>query len=429
MLFRFFWVEAGYKICYTFNMITTEQKLPILKTIPLSLQHLFAMFSATVLVPVFFKVHPGTVLFFNGLGTLIYLIICKGKVPAYLGSSMAFISPVFLVMSKYNYEAALFGFISVGVALCLTSLLIKYIGTKWIDVLFPPAAMGAIVTVIGLELMPIAANMAGLTTANPDNKVIIVSVATLFFTLITTIALKGFMSVISILLSIVFGYILSFFFGMVDFTPIKDAAWFVPPVLYKPQFNINAVMIILPVSLVVIAEHVGHFIVIGNIMGKDLMKDPGLARSIFGNGFSTIISGCFGSTPNTTYGENIGVIALTKIFSPFVIGGAAVFAIMLAFSGKLSAIIQSIPTAVMGGVSLILFGVIATSGIRILVEKKVDYNEPKNLLLTSVVLGIGVSGASFTFGSITIRGMILSTFVAIIVSVLFSIFKKDKNTL
>mgnify|MGYP002622193859 CR=1 FL=1 len=408
-------------------MITNKQKLQILKTIPLSLQHLFAMFSATVVIPFLFKINPATVLFFNGIGTLLYIYICKGKVPAFLGSSVAFISPVFIVMSKYNYETALGGFIVVGLLFCLIALLIHFVGTKWIDIIFPPAAMGAIVTVIGLELMPVAANMAGVTNEIFNGKTIFVSFATLTFAIMATVVFKSFLSVISILLSIIFGYILSFFLGMVDFSPVKEASWFALPTLYTPQFNMDAVLIMLPIAFVLIAEHVGHFIVIGNIMGKDLMKDPGLARSIFGNGLSTIISGFFGSTPNTTYGENIGVIAITKVFRASVLMGAAIFAIILSFSGKLTAIIQSIPSAVMGGITLLLFGVIAVSGIRILVEKKVDYNNPKNLLLTSVVLGIGVSGASFTIGSVTIKGMILSTFTAIILSLLFGIFKQDEN--
>ncbi|MBQ3834987.1 MAG: uracil permease, partial [Elusimicrobia bacterium] len=340
-------------------MITTDQKISILKTIPLSLQHLFAMFSATVVIPVLFKINPATVLFFNGIGTLLYIFICRGKIPAFLGSSVAFISPVFLVMSMYSYEAALFGFIAVGILFCLTAFIIKIVGTKWIDVIFPPAAMGAIVAVIGLELMPIAANMAGFTDTVPNSKIIFVSLITLIITIIFTIAFKNFLSVLAILLSIIFGYIISFFFGLVDFSSVKEASWFALPTLYKPEINMDAVFIMLPVALVLIAEHVGHFIVIGNIMNKDLFKEPGLARSIFGNGISTLISGLFGSTPNTTYGENIGVIAITKVFNSSVLAGAAIFSVLLSFSGKLAAVIQSIPLAVIGGISLLLFGVIA----------------------------------------------------------------------
>lgn len=409
-------------------MITTDQKISILKTIPLSLQHLFAMFSATVVIPVLFKINPATVLFFNGIGTLLYIFICRGKIPAFLGSSVAFISPVFLVMSMYSYEAALFGFIAVGILFCLTAFIIKIVGTKWIDVIFPPAAMGAIVAVIGLELMPIAANMAGFTDTVPNSKIIFVSLITLIITIIFTIAFKNFLSVLAILLSIIFGYIISFFFGLVDFSSVKEASWFALPTLYKPEINMDAVFIMLPVALVLIAEHVGHFIVIGNIMNKDLFKEPGLARSIFGNGISTLISGLFGSTPNTTYGENIGVIAITKVFNSSVLAGAAIFSVLLSFSGKLAAVIQSIPLAVIGGISLLLFGVIAASGIRILIEKKVDYNNPKNLLLTAVVLGLGLSGAKFTIGTVTIKGMILSTFAAIILSITFKLIEKTSKT-
>ncbi|MBQ5859523.1 MAG: uracil permease [Selenomonadales bacterium] len=398
------------------NTISVDQKLPLMQTIPLSLQHLFAMFGATVLVPILFNVNPATILLFNGIGTLLYLFICKGKVPAYLGSSFAFLSPVFLVLPQYGYEAALGGFIVVGAIFCLVALLIRKVGTTWIDVVFPPAAMGAIVAVSGLELMPTAASMAGLNTETIDMNAIFVSVFTLIVTIVGSIAFRGFLAIIPILIGVISGYALAFFMGMVDLTPVQNAPWFAVPTIYTPTFNLSAIAIILPAALVVIVEHIGHLIVTGNIVGKDLTKDPGLDRSLLGNGISTMFSGFFGSTPNTTYGENIGVLAITKVFSVWVIGGAATFAIILSFVGKLAAAIQSIPTPVMGGVSLLLFGVIAASGIRMLVESKVDYNKPVNLILTSVVLGIGVSNASITLGSVTLRGMALATVIAIILS-------------
>jgi uracil permease len=374
------------------------------------------MFGATVLVPILFNVNPATILLFNGIGTLLYLFICKGKVPAYLGSSFAFLSPVFLVLPQYGYEAALGGFIVVGAIFCLVALLIRKVGTAWIDVVFPPAAMGAIVAVIGLELMPTAASMAGLNTETIDMNAIFVSVFTLIVTIVGSIAFRGFLAIIPILIGVISGYALAFFMVMVDLTPVQNAPWFAVPTIYTPTFNLSAIAIILPAALVVIVEHIGHLIVTGNIVGKDLTKDPGLDRSLLGNGISTMFSGFFGSTPNTTYGENIGVLAITKVFSVWVIGGAATFAIILSFVGKLAAAIQSIPTPVMGGVSLLLFGVIAASGIRMLVESKVDYNKPVNLILTSVVLGIGVSNASITLGSVTLRGMALATVIAIILS-------------
>ena len=401
--------------------IDTAERPPLLTIIPLSLQHLFAMFGSTVLVPILFHVNPATVLLFNGIGTLFYLILCKGKIPAYLGSSFAFLSPVFLVLSEYSYEAALGGFIVVGMVFCLVSLIVHAIGTSWIDVIFPPASMGAIVAVIGLELMPTAANMAGLTGENTDATVIFVSIATLAVTIFASMAFRGFLSIIPILIGVVAGYIIAFAAGIVDLSHVESAPWLAIPTIYTPEFDLRAILIILPASIVVIVEHIGHLIVTGNIVGRNLAKDPGLDRSLLGNGVSTIFSGLFGSTPNTTYGENIGVLAITKVYSTWVIGGAAIFAILLSCLGKLAALIQSIPTPVMGGVSMLLFGVIAASGIRILVEAKVDYNNPMNLLLTSIVMGVGVSTASLTIGTVTLRGMSLATVIAIILSVSFRI--------
>ena len=401
--------------------IDTTERPPLLTTIPLSLQHLFAMFGSTVLVPILFHVNPATVLLFNGIGTLFYLILCKGKIPAYLGSSFAFLSPVFLVLSEYSYEAALGGFIVVGIVFCAVSLIVHTIGTSWIDVIFPPASMGAIVAVIGLELMPTAAGMAGLTGENTDTTVIFVSIATLAITIFASMAFRGFLSIIPILIGVVAGYVIAFTVGIVDLSHVESAPWFAIPTIYTPEFDLRAILIILPASIVVIVEHIGHLIVTGNIVGRNLAKDPGLDRSLLGNGVSTIFSGFFGSTPNTTYGENIGVLAITKVYSTWVIGGAAIFAILLSCLGKLAALIQSIPTPVMGGVSMLLFGVIAASGIRILVEAKVDYNNPMNLLLTSIVMGVGVSTASLTIGTVTLRGMALATVIAIILSISFRI--------
>lgn len=411
--------------------IQVEEKLPLLQTLPLSLQHLFAMFGATVLVPFIFGVDPATVLLMNGIGTLLYIIVCKGGIPAYLGSSFAFISPVMVVLGSKSYEAALGGFICVGLVFSLVALTVKAAGTKWIDVVFPPAAMGAIVAVIGLELAPVAAEMAGLilpadapTDAARDPQAIIVSMVTLLITVLGSVVFRGFLSIIPILIGILCGYTAAFAMGMVNTKPIADAAWFKIPTFYTPQFEWEAIAVILPAALVVIAEHVGHLFVTSNIVGRDLAKSPGLHRSLLGNGLSTMLSGFVGSTPNTTYGENIGVMAITKVYSVWVIGGAAVIAIILSFVGKLAAAIMSIPVPVMGGVSLLLFGVIAASGIRMLVEAKVDYSNARNLILTSVVLIIGISGAEVTMGAVSLKGMGLATVVAIILSLTFKLFDK-----
>ena len=387
----------------TRRAIGVSERPPLLQTIPLSLQHLFAMFGATVLVPILFHINPATVLLFNGVGTLLYLFICKGKIPAYLGSSFAFISPVLLLL-PLGYEVALGGFIMCGVLFCLVSFIVKKAGTGWLDVMFPPAAMGAIVAVIGLELAGVAANMAGLLPADgqsADSKTVIISLVTLGVTVFGSVLFRGFLAIIPILIGVLAGYALSFAMGVVDTTPIAQAHWFALPTFYTPRFEWFAIFTILPAALVVIAEHVGHLVVTANIVKRDLIRDPGLHRSMFANGFSTIISGFFGSTPNTTYGENIGVMAITRVYSTWVI--------------------QIIPVPVMGGVSLLLYGVIGASGIRVLIESKVDYSKAQNLILTSVILIIGVSGAKVHIGAAELKGMALATIVGIGLALIFKL--------
>lgn len=418
----------------TRRAIGVSERPPLLQTIPLSFQHLFAMFGATVLVPILFKINPATVLLFNGIGTLLYLFICKGKIPAYLGSSFAFLSPVFLLLPQ-GYEVALGGFILCGALFCLVALLVKKVGTGWLNVIFPPAAMGAIVAVIGLELAGVAANMAGLLPAagtEMDTKTVTVSLVTLAVTVLGSVLFRGFMAIIPILIGVLVGYALSFAIGMVDLTPIVQAHWFALPTFYTPRFEWVAMLTILPAALVVVAEHIGHLVVTANIVKKDLMRDPGLHRSLFANGISTMLSGFFGSTPNTTYGENIGVLAITKVYSTWVIGGAAIIAILLSCVGKLAAAIQAVPVPVMGGVSLLLYGVIAASGIRVLIESKVDYNKAQNLILTSVILIIGVSGAKIHLGAVELKGMALATVVGVLLSLVFrviSLFHKEEEVI
>ncbi|MCM3742324.1 uracil permease [Oceanobacillus luteolus] len=405
--------------------IGVDERLPLIQSFPLSLQHLFAMFGSTVLVPILFGVDPATILLMNGIGTLLYIFITKGKIPAYLGSSFAFISPVTVVLTQGGgYGAALGGFFVVGLVLVIVGLIVKFAGTNWIDVIFPPAAMGAIVAVIGLELVPVAADMAGLIAAPDtprDTTAITVSLLTLGATIVYWVTMRGFLKIIPILLGIVTGYVIATIYGIVDYTAVKEAAWIQMPTYYQIEFNWSDILIILPAALVLIPEHIGHLVVTGNIVKKDLVKDPGLDRSLFGNGISTMISSFFGSTPNTTYGENIGVLAITKVYSTWVIGGAALIAVILSFCGKLAALISSIPTPVMGGISLLLFGIIAVSGLRMLVEAKIDYSNSQNVILTCVVLGIGVSGASLDIGTVGLTGMGLATVVAIVVSLFFKL--------
>ncbi len=415
------------------RIIQVEERLPIAQTIPLSLQHLFAMFGATVLVPFLFKVDPATSLLMNGVGTLVYLFFANWRIPAYLGSSFAFIAPVFAVMAvpgMGGYAAAQGGFIMFGIFFVIVSFIIRVAGVRWLDIVFPPAAMGAIVAIIGLELAPVATEMAGLTgklieqLKIPYATAVTVSMFTLGVTILGSVLFRGFLSVIPVLIGVIAGYALSLAMGIVDLGAVAAAPWFGLPTFYAPVFNLSAILMIMPAFLVVLAEHIGHLVVTGNIVERDLIKDPGLHKSLLGDGISNILSGFAGATPNTTYGENIGVMAITKVFSTWVIAGAAIIAICVSFIGKFSALIRSIPVPVMGGVCILLFGVIAAAGIRMLIEKKVDYTKSKNLILTSVVLVSGISGAAVKFGTVELKGMALGTVVAIFISLVFEIFDR-----
>lgn len=415
-------------------IIQVNEKVSLAKGLPLSFQHLFAMFGASVLVPMIFDINPAIVLLMNGIGTLLYLVICQGKAPAFLGSSFAFLSPTTAVMAAVGlggFQVALGGFVVVGCCFMLTALIIRLVGIKWIEVVLPPATMGPVVALIGLDLSGVAAGMAGLLPAagsamNP--KVVAVSMITLAIAVFGSVLFRKFLAAIPILIAIVAGYLIAIPFGLVDLSKVAAAPIFALPNFSFPVFKFDMILIILPAALVVISEHIGHLIVTGNIIGKDLTKDPGLHRSLFSDGISTTLSGFMGSVPTTTYGENIGVMAITRVYSVWVIGGAAVISVVLAFSGTLSAILQSIPTAVMGGVSMVLFGVIAASGIRMLVEAKVDYSKAKNLMLTAVVFTVGISKAAIPVGQASLSGMTLATVVGMILSLIFWGLEKAKLT-
>jgi hypothetical protein len=414
------------------DIIDIQERPSMGRMLPLSLQHLFAMFGSTVLVPFLLHVDPATALIMNGIGTLLYLFVTQGKIPAYLGSSFAFIAPVSSVLAAgLGFEAAKGAFIVFGLSFVILSLIVKYVGIKWIDLLFPPAAMGAIVAVIGLELAPVAMSMAGFmgdqwqSLNMTHEQAIILASVSLLVTLFGSVIFRGFLAVIPVLLGIIAGYIVALFMGVVDLASIQNAPWIAAPEFYGlPVFDINAILMIMPALFVVFAEHVGHLVVTSNIVGKDLMAEPGLKKSLLGDGLANIISGIFGATPNTTYGENIGVLAITRVFSVWVIGGAALLAIIISFVGKVSAVIHAIPVPVMGGVSILLFGIIAASGLRMLVERKVDYTKPANLMLTAIVLIVGLSGAGVTIGPVQLKGMGLATVVAMIISIVFLLLRK-----
>lgn len=406
------------------RIIQVEERVPGKLLFPLSLQHLFAMFGATVLVPFIFNMNPAIVLFMNGVGTLLYIAITKGKAPAFLGSSFAFLGPAGIVIAKWGFPYALGGFVAVGFLGCIVALIIKKFGTKWIDVVLPPAAMGPVVALIGLELAGSAANTAGLLgDAISMNNVIIFAV-TLGVAVIGNVCFRKFFAIIPILIAVVAGYVTALCLGVVDFGPVLSASFFQMPNFQLPKFSMGAILTMLPVLLVITSEHVGHQIVTSQIVGRDLIKDPGLDRTIFADNFSTMISGFVGSVPTTTYGENIGVMALTGVYSVYVIGGAAVLSILCAFIGPLCALIQSIPSAVIGGISFLLYGMIGVSGLRILIDEKVDYSNTVNMILTSVVFVVGLSGITITMGDVSLSGMVLAAMTGICLSLLFFIFGK-----
>lgn len=430
------------------RIIQVEEKLPLNMMVPLSLQHMFAMFGASVLVPFLFGINPAIVLFMNGVGTLLFMFITKGKAPAYLGSSFAFLAPAGVVIASWGYSYALGGFVVVGLCGCILAGIIYKFGTDWIDIVLPPAAMGPVVALIGLELASTAASTGGIVTQtayvldeasglyeqvvtaiDPNN--VIVFMVTLAVAVFGSVVFKKFLSVIPILIAIVTGYLTALLTGVVgaeSFSAVADAPWFSLPNFQLPQFDLSAIVIILPVLLVITSEHIGHQIVTGKVIGRDLIKDPGLHRSLFADNFSTMISGLIGSVPTTTYGENIGVMAVTKVYSVRVIAGAAIISIICSFVGKLSMLISTIPGAVIGGISFLLYGMIGASGIRILVDSQVDYGKSRNLALTSVVFVVGLSGVSLSFGSIQLKGMVLATVVGMVLSLIFYLLDRLKLT-
>lgn len=407
------------------RVIQVEERLPLLQTIPLSVQHLFAMFSASVLVPALLGINPAVVLFMNGVGTLLYILITKGKAPAFLGSSFAFIAPATIIIGTkgLGYPYALGGFAVSGAVFCIVAVIIRYCGTKWIDVILPPAAMGSVVALIGLELSKNAAQMGGLiltdTYKQIDPKFVAVFFVTLCVAVFGSVLFRKFLAVIPILIAIVVGYLMAWCLGIVNLDAVRTAPVFALPNFQPAKFDWNAITIVLPATLVVVSEHIGHQIVTGKIVGRDLIREPGLHRTMFSDGISTMLSGLVGSVPTTTYGENIGVMAMTGVYSVWVIGGAAILSIAISFFGKISALIQSIPQPVMGGVSFLLYGMIATSGIRLLVEQKVDYSRSRNLAMTSIVLVTGLSGAFIQIGQVKLTGMALGAFVAMALGIIF----------
>jgi uracil permease len=417
-------------------IIQVEEKVPFLTGIPLSLQHLFAMFGASVLVPILFNaaakttvVDPSLVLLMNGIGTLIYLFVCRGKAPAFLGSSFAFIAPTIVCITAaatptLGFQHATGGFVVAGLIFVIVSFIIRWAGRNWLNIVLPPAAMGCIVMLIGLELAHVATDMSFSAHGAPSTVATVLSLFTLAVVVGGSLVFRGFLAALPVLMGVIAGYVLAaiiniFIPGTLDFSALQQASFLALPKPVMPVFEWSSILIIMPAALVVISEHIGHLFVTSNIVGRDLLKVPGLHNSLLGDGLSTMLSGFTGSNPTTTYGENMGVMAITRVYSVWVIGGAAVISILIAFFGDVRGFISSIPTPVIGGICMALFGVIAASGLRMLIEAKVDYSKSRNLLLSAVVLVIGISGVSIKLGTAELRGMVLATIVGMVLSLIF----------
>ena len=415
--------------------------------IPLSFQHVFAMFGATILVPLLTGLSPSTALFTAGTGTLIYILITSAKVPAFLGSSFAFIPALIGIAEKYGMAYALGGAMCAGLFYAVVAGIIRIAGKNWLDKALPPVVIGSVIIVIGLNLAPTAMQSAMLNNGEYSLVYFSIAIVTLSIAIIATIFLKGFFNTISILIGLVGGYLFTLIMGcffpaykLIDFSAVKEASWFGLPFLQKaadgsyfwlaPKFALVPILTFIIVSLATICEHLGDTLVTSKVVGRDFYKDPGLHKTLLGDGVATAWAALWGGPPNTTYGENVGVMAITKVYSVWVIGGAAVIAVLLSFVQKFGAIIQTIPGPVMGGISMLLYGLIASSGLRTIVESGVDYKDKRNLTISSVIMVIGIGGGMLEFSvgqsfKFSLGGVALATLIGIILNLIIPISKKE----
>ncbi|MED1916060.1 solute carrier family 23 protein [Brevibacillus sp. DP1.3A] len=424
------------------NYIDVDETPHISRLLPLSIQHLFAMFGSTVLVPILTGLDVATALLASGIGTLLFLWITKGKLPNYLGSSFAFIGPIIVVSQSHGVGTALLGCFLSGIVYIIVAGIVKKAGVKWLDRVLPPVVIASVIVVIGLSLAGVAVDMATKVTVDGQSQMsltsIEISLITVVITVLAAVMLRGFLGLIPILIGMVSGYVYTLLRhpDLIHFQTVKDAPWVVGfGEMFTSHFKFAevtsamanpsawiAALVIAPVAFVTLAEHLGHLLVTSKVMDRDLMKDPGLHRSLLGDGIATSLAAIMGGPPATTYGENIGVLAITKVYSRVVIGLAAVLAIMFAFAGKVSAFLMTIPTPVLGGVSIILFGIIAAQGLRMYVENKVNFADKRNMILAAVILVTGIGGYKISFAGtgiaflndLTIDNIALSTFLGII---------------
>ncbi len=404
-------------------ILDVHEKPKVAHWIALSIQHVLAMFGSTVLVPMLTGLPVSLALVSSGIGTLFYLFVTKGKSPVYLGSSFAYIAPITSALAlgatlnadgsiagNPNYGAVMGGLMMVGVVYLIIALIIKFVGTDWLNKVLPPVVIGPTIMVIGLSLAGTAVNMA--------SEHVIVALITLLTAIIVSTYTKGLLQLLPIFSGIVVGYISAIAFNLVDFSAVNAASFFAMPdfafLHSTPVFNLEVAAIMVPVAIVTITEHIGDHLVLGSIVGRDLTKNPGLHRTLIGDGVATFLAGFMGGPANTTYGENTGVIGLTKVASVWVIGGAAVVAFTLGFIGKFTALVQTVPSAVMGGVSILLFGVIASSGARVLINNQIDFGRQRNLIIGGVILIVGIGGLTINVGQITLSGMALAAIIGVI---------------
>ncbi|WP_173876315.1 uracil-xanthine permease family protein [Streptococcus mitis] len=418
-------------------LLDVDQRPSAGKGILLSFQHVFAMFGATILVPLILGMPVSVALFASGVGTLIYMISTGFKVPVYLGSSFAFITAMSLAMKEMggDVSAAQTGVILTGLVYVLVAASVRFAGTKWIDELLPPIIIGPMIIVIGLGLAGSAVTNAGLV-ADGNWKNALVAVVTFLIAAFINTKGKGFLRIIPFLFAIIGGYLFALTLGLVDFTPVLKANWFEIPGFYLPfstggafkEYNLYfgpETIAILPIAIVTISEHIGDHTVLGQICGRQFLKEPGLHRTLLGDGIATSVSAFLGGPANTTYGENTGVIGMTRIASVSVIRNAAFIAIALSFLGKFTALISTIPNAVLGGMSILLYGVIASNGLKVLIKERVDFSQMRNLIIASAMLVLGLGGAILKLGPVTLSGTALSAMTGIILNLILPYENKD----
>ena len=421
-----------------------DEMPPMKEAIILAFQHLFAMFGATILVPILVNSAAGeevltipVALVTSGIGTLIYILCTKGKSPVYLGSSFAFITPIAAAYMKGGISGAMTGVMAVGLIYCLIALIIRFAGKDWLDKLLPPVVIGPMIMIIGLGLAPSAIGQIGLASGTElEINVLIVALVSFLVTAIVMTKAKGFLKIIPFLIGIISGYVVALFLGMIDFSAVAEADFFSMPAFKIPfkdyALNFSALLTIAPIALVTLCEHIGDHTSLGNIIGKDLIKDPGLDKTILGDGIATFVAGALGGPANTTYGENTSVVGMTKVASVKVIGLAAIFAIVIGFLGKFTALVSTIPNAVLGGVSLLLYGFIAVNGLKVLIKNQVNFEDSKNVIVASSMLVLGLGGAAISIVSgdlsLTISGMSLASIVGILLNLLLPSDKEEVAT-